>query len=271
MEIRHGLARNPRLRIGPSIEAFLDGMNILPLTSEVARPYATIRAALEAQGTPIGSLDLPDRSPCPGRARHLGDQQPPGVSTRARPPLRRLDAIASPSSRWLPEPPPAEGRIDGTTRAGLASNENEGFEERVWPRSTSGSVGRGARSRQRPRVRCARKARGSGTKPAATAARSRPAPGERAHPLVDREAKPPHTGPSVLGKDPEAGDVRVRRRARARGEGQIAQEPLDLRGRRWAQEPQREVDALRPDPTQARERWPQLGPPPGEALRSRRA
>lgn len=58
MEIRYGLARNPALRIGPSIEAFLQGITILPVTSEAARYYARIQAELEALGTPIGPLDL---------------------------------------------------------------------------------------------------------------------------------------------------------------------------------------------------------------------
>src|SRR6266496_1579997 len=58
MEIRNGLARNPPLRIAPSIETFLQGISILPLTSETARHYARVRAELEALGTPIGPLDL---------------------------------------------------------------------------------------------------------------------------------------------------------------------------------------------------------------------
>ena len=58
MEIRYGLARNPRLRIAPLVEAFLDGISILPLDSAVARRYATVRASLEAEGNPIGPLDL---------------------------------------------------------------------------------------------------------------------------------------------------------------------------------------------------------------------
>ena len=58
MEVRFGLARNPDLKIAPAVEAFLEGVNILPLTSEAARHYATIRADLEARGTPIGPLDL---------------------------------------------------------------------------------------------------------------------------------------------------------------------------------------------------------------------
>jgi tRNA(fMet)-specific endonuclease VapC len=58
MEIRYGLARNPSLRIAPLVETFLAGITILPLTSEVAREYARVRAALEKAGTPIGPLDL---------------------------------------------------------------------------------------------------------------------------------------------------------------------------------------------------------------------
>lgn len=58
MEIRYGLARNPGLRIAPLVEAFLEGITILPLTSAVARTYAATRAVLERQGKPIGPLDL---------------------------------------------------------------------------------------------------------------------------------------------------------------------------------------------------------------------
>lgn len=58
MEIRFGLARNPALRIAGLVESFLAGMTILPLVSDVAPVYARIRAALEANGTPIGPHDL---------------------------------------------------------------------------------------------------------------------------------------------------------------------------------------------------------------------
>jgi len=58
MEIRYGLARNPSLRIAPQIEEFLDGITILPLTSEVARVYSATRALLDKAGTPVGPLDL---------------------------------------------------------------------------------------------------------------------------------------------------------------------------------------------------------------------
>jgi tRNA(fMet)-specific endonuclease VapC len=40
------------------VEAFLDTITILPLTSETAAAYANIRAELDAKGTPIGPLDL---------------------------------------------------------------------------------------------------------------------------------------------------------------------------------------------------------------------
>lgn len=58
MEIRYGLARNPGLRIAPLVEEFLEGIAILPLTSDVARRYAGARADLESRGAPIGPLDL---------------------------------------------------------------------------------------------------------------------------------------------------------------------------------------------------------------------
>lgn len=58
MEIRFGLARNPRLRVAPLVLEFLEGITILPLDSSVATTYARVRAELEAAGKPIGPLDL---------------------------------------------------------------------------------------------------------------------------------------------------------------------------------------------------------------------
>ncbi len=58
MEIRFGLERNPRLRIRPLVQEFLDGITILPMDSAAAREYARIRAELHALGSPIGPLDL---------------------------------------------------------------------------------------------------------------------------------------------------------------------------------------------------------------------
>lgn len=58
MELRFGLERNAALRIGPLVEAFLAGVTIVPIDSQVARTYARVRADLEARGVPIGPLDL---------------------------------------------------------------------------------------------------------------------------------------------------------------------------------------------------------------------
>jgi tRNA(fMet)-specific endonuclease VapC len=58
MELRYGLARNPKLRIAPLVEELLEGLTILPLTSEAARVYGRVRAELDRLGTPIGPLDL---------------------------------------------------------------------------------------------------------------------------------------------------------------------------------------------------------------------
>jgi len=58
MELRYGIARNPRLRIAPLVEELLAGLTVLPLTSEVARVYGRVRAELDRAGTPIGPLDL---------------------------------------------------------------------------------------------------------------------------------------------------------------------------------------------------------------------
>jgi tRNA(fMet)-specific endonuclease VapC len=58
MELRYGLARNPRLRIAPLVEAFLAGITVIPMTADAAVHYAIVRSALEAKGTPIGPLDL---------------------------------------------------------------------------------------------------------------------------------------------------------------------------------------------------------------------
>ena len=58
MELRFGLERNPALRIRPLVEDLLAGITILALDSAVARTYARVRAKLEADGNPIGPLDL---------------------------------------------------------------------------------------------------------------------------------------------------------------------------------------------------------------------
>lgn len=58
MELRYGLAKKPSSKAAPLVEQFLAGITVLPLTSHVARHYASIRSSLESRGTPIGPLDM---------------------------------------------------------------------------------------------------------------------------------------------------------------------------------------------------------------------
>ena len=77
----------------------------------------------------------------------------------------------------------------------------------VRPRSASGSVGRRAGSLHRPRVRCGRNPRVSGSKPAATAARSQACCNRRtAGGIGDAD-------PRALAARPRSGNSRVRPRA----------------------------------------------------------
>lgn len=58
-ELRFGVARRPeaeRLRV--AVEEFLLRVESLPWDSEAAQQYATVRAALEREGEPMGNLDL---------------------------------------------------------------------------------------------------------------------------------------------------------------------------------------------------------------------
>jgi len=58
-ELRFGVARRPEAaRLSEVIEEFLLRVEVLPWTSEAARHYAAIRAAIEKQGEPMGNLDL---------------------------------------------------------------------------------------------------------------------------------------------------------------------------------------------------------------------
>lgn len=58
-ELRFGLARRPeRAALSRVVEAFLSQVTVLPWTSDCAKVYATLRARLEADGTPLGALDL---------------------------------------------------------------------------------------------------------------------------------------------------------------------------------------------------------------------
>ena len=57
MELRFGLAKNPKARTREVVEQFLDTVTVLPIDRLVERPYGELRAALESSGHPIGSLD----------------------------------------------------------------------------------------------------------------------------------------------------------------------------------------------------------------------
>jgi tRNA(fMet)-specific endonuclease VapC len=57
-ELRYGAARRGSRRLSRQIEAILGALTIKPLESDVERVYASIRAALEQKGTPIGTPDM---------------------------------------------------------------------------------------------------------------------------------------------------------------------------------------------------------------------
>lgn len=58
-ELRFGVAKRPEATtLKRVVEEFLLRVEVLPWTSEAARYYAEIRAALEKEGEPMGNLDL---------------------------------------------------------------------------------------------------------------------------------------------------------------------------------------------------------------------
>jgi tRNA(fMet)-specific endonuclease VapC len=58
-ELLHGAERSSRPHATLArVEAFLRPLQLLPYGSEAAKAYASLRARLEAKGTPIGPLDL---------------------------------------------------------------------------------------------------------------------------------------------------------------------------------------------------------------------
>jgi tRNA(fMet)-specific endonuclease VapC len=58
-ELRFGVARLPQAaRLGIVVEEFLLRVEVLAWDSAAARHYARVRAALEANGEPMGNLDL---------------------------------------------------------------------------------------------------------------------------------------------------------------------------------------------------------------------
>jgi tRNA(fMet)-specific endonuclease VapC len=58
-ELRYGLARRPdATRLQTIVDEFLVRVTILPWDSGAARHYGEIRALLEREGRPMGSLDM---------------------------------------------------------------------------------------------------------------------------------------------------------------------------------------------------------------------
>jgi len=58
-ELRFGAARLPAAtRLKLAVEEFLIRVEILPWHSVSARQYADLRAVLEAEGTPMGNMDM---------------------------------------------------------------------------------------------------------------------------------------------------------------------------------------------------------------------
>lgn len=57
-ELLYGLARKPgATALAAAVSAFLRHVHALPWESEAAARYGTLRARLEAAGTPLGNLD----------------------------------------------------------------------------------------------------------------------------------------------------------------------------------------------------------------------
>ena len=57
-ELRYGAAKRGSRRLARQVDAVLRAITILPLEAGVDRHYASIRTALEKQGTPIGAHDM---------------------------------------------------------------------------------------------------------------------------------------------------------------------------------------------------------------------
>lgn len=57
-ELRYGAAKRGSRRLTRQVEAVLGALTIRPLESDAERLYASIRVALEKQGTPIGAHDM---------------------------------------------------------------------------------------------------------------------------------------------------------------------------------------------------------------------
>lgn len=57
-ELRFGAAKLASARFSAAVEAWLSGFDVRPWPTDATHHYATIRAALERTGQPIGGMDL---------------------------------------------------------------------------------------------------------------------------------------------------------------------------------------------------------------------
>lgn len=57
-ELRYGAARSGSAPLQATVEHFLVGVTIFPWDSEAAQQYGELRATLEREGRPMGSLDM---------------------------------------------------------------------------------------------------------------------------------------------------------------------------------------------------------------------
>lgn len=57
-ELRFGAAKLASVRFAAAVEAWLAGFDVRPWPAEATHHYASIRAALERAGQPIGGMDL---------------------------------------------------------------------------------------------------------------------------------------------------------------------------------------------------------------------
>lgn len=57
-ELRYGCAKSGSMRLRKAVENLLGEIDVLPFETPADGDYGTIRASLEAAGTPIGSNDL---------------------------------------------------------------------------------------------------------------------------------------------------------------------------------------------------------------------
>jgi tRNA(fMet)-specific endonuclease VapC len=57
-ELRYGAARKGSARLSTQLEAVLNALDVLPFKTPADTLYGSLRAGLEAAGTPIGAHDL---------------------------------------------------------------------------------------------------------------------------------------------------------------------------------------------------------------------